>query len=223
MKEQNGPGLKNYLRRKILKNYLRYNERINRRIFKRFAIPLFGGLHPKNIFNFRSEFFMQNVDGNDAVIDVGCGTGLILSRIAPLIKKGYGIEMSKDCLEICNTRHSAENLKYINGDLLRIDYEALKKETGYTIAIFSHILEHIEDAPALLSKVDADKLLICVPSQENWHTQLLVYLGLPCFSDDTHFREYTREMLKEELALTAYHIDFIGFNAEGEIICKATK
>ena len=214
--------MKNLLKM-TLKNYLKYHEKFHRRIISKCGKAIFEGLHPKNVFNFRSEFFIQNVNESDVVIDIACGTGVILSKIAPLIKRGYGIELSRNILDICKSKHSAENIEYIESDLFKVDYEKLKKETGYTTAIFSHILEHVEDVSALLSRVNADKLLICVPSQENWYTQLLTHLGLPYFKESTHYREYTREMLKKELALVSYQVDFIGFNPEGEIICKAMK
>jgi 2-polyprenyl-3-methyl-5-hydroxy-6-metoxy-1,4-benzoquinol methylase len=187
------------------------------------GIASFDGLHPKNVYDYRSEFFVQNVNENDVIIDIACGTGLILSKIAPLIKKGYGIELSRVNLDICNTKHFAENIEYLEGDLYEVNYGKLRKATGYTTAIYSHILEHLKDVPTLLSRVNADKVLICVPNQENWRTQLLVHLGLPYLADRSHYREYSREMLRRELALASYQVDFIGFNAEGEIVCKAIK
>lgn len=207
----------------MLRNYLKYHERFHHKIVARLAMKIFDGLPPGNVFNFRSEFFLQNVNKNDVVIDIGCGTGSTLSRISPLIRMGYGIEYSKDMLAICKSKHSSGNIEYIENDLFKIDYEELKEKIGYTVAIFSHILEHVEDVPALLSRVKADKLLIAVPSQENWYRQLLIHFNLPYFTDGSHYREYTREMLIRELALASYQVDFIGFNQEGDIICKATK
>jgi hypothetical protein len=75
--------------------------------------------------------------------------------------------------------------------------------------------------PSLLKKVGAKELLICVPSQENWYRQTLKHLGLRYTTDPTHFREYTRAELKEELARAGYDVTTMGFNAEGEIICSA--
>jgi SAM-dependent methyltransferase len=214
----------NVLRKVIpraLKPYLRYHDRIHEFVISRCGFAMFDGLHPKNVFNYRSEFFVENVDKGDIVIDIACGTGLILKKLSPFIARGYGIELSKQNLKICGAKHSAKNIEYIDDDLFRIDYRNLKRELGYNTAIFSHILEHVEDVPALLSTVDAEKLLICVPSQENWYSQLLIHLSLPYFKDSTHYREYTRSMLRKELSLAGYEIEFLGFNQEGEIVCKA--
>jgi len=79
------------LNKVLLTLYLRYHQKYHSGILARLAIPMFNGLHPTNVFNFRSEFFMENVNKNDIVLDVACGTGLVLKRISPLIARGYGI------------------------------------------------------------------------------------------------------------------------------------
>ncbi len=53
------------------------------------------GMHPKNVFNYRYEFFLENVEKNDVVIDIACGTGVILKKISGKIKKGYGIDLNQ--------------------------------------------------------------------------------------------------------------------------------
>lgn len=205
----------------LLKQYLLTDHQTRQWFISKCSMPLFRGLHPKNVFNYRSEFFIENVDENDIVIDVACGTGLILHKVSTKIKKGYGVEIDRSNLSICKTKHAAYNVEYIGEDIMNLNYDEFKKSTGYTTAIFSHILEHIENVPEFLKKVDARKILVCVPSQENWLAQLKIYLGLPYFLDDTHFREYSREMLAHELKQAGYSIKYIGFNPEGEIICRA--
>jgi 2-polyprenyl-3-methyl-5-hydroxy-6-metoxy-1,4-benzoquinol methylase len=216
-----GNRLANALRITIYKNYLRIHWWLHPRMTSKFCQPLFGGLSPSNVFHYRSEFFIGHVCSNDTVIDIACGTGKMLHSLSPHIKKGYGIEINKTNFSLCKNKHSADNIDYIEGDIFHIDYNTLKQKTGYTKAIFSHILEHVKDAPALLKAVNAETILICVPSQENWRSQLLIHLKLP-YIGSTHFREYTREMLNNELKAASYQVDFMGFNSEGEIICCAT-
>jgi len=209
----------------IIKNYLklyRFFEKINDKIIFYYGMKRFG-IHPKNVFNYRSEFFVESVNKNDIVIDIACGTGLILKKISNIIKKGYGIDFSDQNIKISEKKHSADNLEFIKNDIFKIDYKKLKKKTSYGTAIFSHILEHVEDVPRLLKKIGAEKILICVPSRENWRTDLLIYLNLPYFTDRTHFREYTREILKKDVDDAGYKIKHLGFNSEGEIVCSAIK
>jgi hypothetical protein len=115
------------------------------------------------------------------------------------------------------------NIEPIVADFHAFDFPAFRRRTGYNVCIASHVLEHIKDVPALLRRIDAPRLLICVPSQENWRTQLMVNLKLPYHTDPGHFREYTRDMLRKELETAGYRVASMGFNSEGEIVCRAER
>lgn len=207
----------------FFKMYLWLHERIHERVFHSLAIRYFDGVHPKNIFHYRSEFFLNHARAGDLVIDVACGTGKILEEMAPKIKGGLGLDYDEKNLLICRRRRGEGRLQFRQADILEFDYAALQAEFPYGKAVFSHILEHVADVPTLLKKVNAAELLICVPSQENWYRQTLKHMGLNYFTDATHFREYTRAMLQEELARAGYRVSEIGFNAEAEIVCRAVK
>lgn len=187
------------------------------------GMKLFNGLHPKNVFHYRSRFFRERVTNNDIVLDIGCGTGKILFDIKDSIKQGIGIDYSEHNLNLCRTQHPANNIIYEKSDFLTADFNTLKQKYHYNTVILSHVLEHIEDSIGFLQKINTQKLLLCVPSQENWLIQLKIHLGLPYLSDPTHFREYTCDMLQKEVQDAGYHIDYIGYNSEAEIICYAQK
>lgn len=205
----------------ILKEFVRCDH-FNRDWFiAQVSIPFFDGLHPKNIFGARHEFFVRNVHPDDVVLDIACGSGLILNKIAPFIKAGLGLDISTENLKICERMHKLPNLEFIHGNLLEFDYQSVVVSRGINVAVLSHILEHIEHPVDLLRRVGVRKLLICVPSQENWYTKLKIHLDLPYFRDPTHFREYTSEMLSAELRAAGYGVSEIGYNQEGEIICSA--
>ncbi|MFW9997985.1 MAG: class I SAM-dependent methyltransferase [Candidatus Odinarchaeota archaeon] len=181
------------------------------------------GIHPKNIFNYRYKFFVDNVNENSIVLDIGCGIGLISYKVSFKARKVIGFDYSSSNLKICRERFSRKNITFFQADIFKIDYTRLRKETGFNVVILSHILEHINEAPDLLRKLNTETVLICVPSQENWYTQLLKHLKLPYMKDPTHFREYTMNMLVKEIKNAGYHPDYLGYNSEGEIICKASK
>ncbi len=206
-----------------LKQFLLTDNLIRETFIFKYGQRLFGGLHPKNVLNYRYPFFSENVGFDDVVLDVACGTGLILNKISPIIKRGIGLDYDQDNLEMFNAHHKKSNLEMRLADIYKIDYKKLQKETNYNVAIFSHFIEHVEDPISLLKNVDADTVLICVPSQEKWLAQLKKRLDIPFITDPTHFREYTRKMLLDELVSAGYAADFIGFNPEGEIIAKASK
>jgi SAM-dependent methyltransferase len=183
----------------LLKGYLELDHQFRPGIIAKHGFSLFGGVHPKNVFNFRYEFFAENVNSNDVVLDVACGSGIILKRIASLIAKGYGLDRDVKSLDLTEVAGLPANIQLISGDIFSTNYISLQNETGYSVVFLSHILEHLENVPAFLRMVLAEKLLICVPSQENWLSALKKSLGLDIRTDGTHFREYTREMLRDEL------------------------
>lgn len=208
---------------RALEEFLKTDHLIREDFIARYSLPLFDGLHPKNVFNYRYIFFKENLKPNDVVIDVACGTGLILSKIADNIKEGYGLDYDDYNLNQARQKHSKSNLTFVKSDLYEQDYEKLKKELKFNTAIFSHILEHVENPVDLIKKVNADKILVCVPSQDNWITQLRMKLGLPFKKDPTHFREYTKAMITNELVSAGYMVSFVGYNSEGEIIARGDK
>jgi SAM-dependent methyltransferase len=210
-------------KKSFLKNYLIFDHTSRQDIIAQSAVPLFKGLHPKNIYNFRAEFFLSYLQKTDKVVDIACGTGAILSRISGAIDSGIGIDYSDTNLTLCNQYSKKDNIRFIKGDIMSFDFAALKRESGYTVALYSHIFEHIADVPELLRRVAAVKIMVCVPSRENWLSSLKIHLGLPYFSDPGHRREYTRQILSSEITAAGYALEYLGFNAEGELVCVACK
>ena len=90
----------NRIARFLLRNYLKYNWKVDRKIVATLGESVFEGLHPRNVFNYGHDFFLQNVTSEDIVLDIGCGTGLILYKIAKRIKKGIGIDNSRKAIEL---------------------------------------------------------------------------------------------------------------------------
>lgn len=205
------------------KLYWRVQRRVHPWVVARFCTPLFRGLHPCNVFNYNNEFFEDNVSREDVVLDIACGTGKLLHALAPKIARGMGVEINKANLSLCRTLHAADNITYLEQDLFKVDYRRLKAELKYTTATYSHILEHVEDVPELLPTVDAEKILVSVPSEENWSAQLAKHFHLPYKTDPSHFREYTRPRLAEDVERAGYRVEYMGFNPEGHINCRATK
>lgn len=206
--------------RAFLKLGLRLHAIFFDRLMYHVAPKVFGGNHPKNIFHYRSEFFVGHAKATDVVLDLACGQGTILKNMAPRIKAGIGVDQNPRQLRLARQQCPA-NVEFIEGSIDGQLVKQLIRDRKVSQVVLSHILEHLPDPVGLLKNLEGRSLLICVPSQENWYRQLRKHLGLPFVSDPSHFREYTRAMLAEELALAGYEASELGFNSEGEIICRA--
>jgi SAM-dependent methyltransferase len=174
--------------RSLLKLCLRLHSIFFDRLMYHVAPKVFGGNHPKNIFHFRSEFFVNNGKKSDVVLDLACGQGTILKNMAPAIGSGIGMDQNPRQLRLAR-QNCPGNVEFLEGDIdgkLVADLIAARKVSK---VVLSHILEHLPDPVGLMKKLHGIELLICVPSQENWYRQLLKNLGLPFVSDPSHFRE----------------------------------
>ncbi len=185
-------------------------------LIDRLAIRANGGLHPKNVFGFRNEFFVSKLNADDVVLDVACGSGALLKRIEANVRSGVGIDLNPPA-----EAPISERVHWVRADVLAFDYSQLRESSPYTVAIFSHILEHLERPSELLRRVRAPRVLVCVPSEENWRAQIKIVYGVNHLSDPTHFCEYTRARLRAVLVESGYRVLEMGFNAEGEIVCEA--
>lgn len=203
----------------LLKNYIRVHDWIHPRVLSRLGCYVFDGRHPKEYLGNRYKFFRDNVSKDDIVIDIACGTGFILDSIAQKIKYGFGIDFSESQIALARKFNGWSNIGFEIENIFDFDYSGY----NYDVVIMSHILEHIKDAVWFLRKIDANKLLICVPSTENWYTQLKWFLGLNMMTDAGHYREYNLYNLKLQVEEAGYIVDYVGFNEDGDIVCRAFK
>jgi len=211
-----------FIARQVLKLMLSVDHSVRRQVIAKLATPSFH-VHPKNVFNFRVEFFRQNVNCEDVVLDIGSGSGVILTELSDVIAMGYGLDSDTRQMDENHTRYDLANIRFLVGDTENFEFKKFIADHSVSVVILSHILEHIADAPGFLAKLSVEVLLICVPSAENWEYCLRDDLGLQLLSDPDHEREYTRELLRSHLAVAGYHATYMGFNSEGEIVCRAER
>jgi SAM-dependent methyltransferase len=206
----------------ILRCYLWLHEWIHKRVISRLGRRIYG-LHPKEVIGRRHESFAKHVCRDDIVLDVACGSGSVLYHISGIIKNGFGIDYSDKQIELCKKFSAADNISFKKADVLDIDYKQAKKDMNYNVAIFSHFLEHISDVTGFLKKVDAERILICVPCYDHWYRILMMDMGLDIRTDRSHVKEYTHKELIDEVTKAGYEITVIEYNTDGDIFCSAKK
>jgi len=164
------------------------------------AIRYEGGIHPKHRLMDYHRFFIERLNENDRVLDIGCGYGAVAFSMAKAGALVTGIDMDEINLRQARKRYQHKNLRFLLGDV-RKDLP----NGHFDVIVMSNVLEHIEDRVGLL-KMIRDKfkpklLLIRVPMiNRDWLVPLKKELGMRYYSDPTHYTEYTIESFQAEMA-----------------------
>lgn len=167
---------------------------IENRLYKlegQLSVAYDGGIHTKHRHIKYHDFFIENIDENESVIDVGCGNGALTNDIAKKTRaKVMGIDFSKENIRFAKEHYKRANLEFIEGDVLKIAWNITAD-----VVVLSNIIEHIEDRvvflEALITKIKPKKVLIRTPIFErDWRVPLKKELGVEYFLDPGHFIEY---------------------------------
>ena len=181
------------------------------------VVRLNNNIHPKHrIMNYH-QFFLDNIEKNSNILDIGCGLGILAEKIANKANKIVAIDINKKNIAFAKKSHSRENIIYINADATKYQFEE-----SFDYIILSNVLEHIKDRNSFLKKIRnlAKFLLIRVPMiTRGWLPLYKKKLGLEYRLDSSHYIEYSldsfmKEMIKAGLKIISYSIQF------GEIWAK---
>ena len=199
------------------------------RLAGRFASILNGGKHPKHQITNYKQWFLDNIEQDWTVIDVGCNVGMMSEVLAQKAGFVYGLEIDSEYVKKAERESNSANVKYICADVTEFDYSKIKP---VDCIVLSNVLEHIENRVDFLTRIvrkviwnedDEKTILIRVPAiDREWITLYKKQIGLEYRLDQTHYSEYTTETLKEELDHARINILSIK-RCFGEIyaVCKA--
>lgn len=79
------------------------------------AIAVEGGIHPKHRLMNYHQFFVDNVNPQDVVLDIGCGNGFLTYDVAKKARSVTAIDLNKDNIEFAQRNFNKDNIKYIWG------------------------------------------------------------------------------------------------------------
>src|SRR5437016_2205202 len=119
-----------------------------------------GGVHPKHRLMNYHQFFIDNVQATDRVLDVGCGRGIVAFDVARKAKTVTGIELEPKNIAFAREHYIRPNLTFVLGDALK------EVPPGqFDVVILSNVLEHLEGRVPFIKSILklAPKALIRVP------------------------------------------------------------
>ncbi len=161
------------------------------------AIKYEGGIHPKHRLINYHQFFLDNIEAEDKVLDIGCGSGELTFDLAKKASRIVGVDFNEKYITKAKKKRQGKNIEYILRDVINYNFQ----ET-FDVAVLSNVLEHIERREEFLAKIKplAKKFLIRVPMlNRDWLTLYKKEMGIEYRLDKTHFVEYTLESMEKEM------------------------
>lgn len=169
------------------------------------------GRHPKHAILNYHQFFLDNIQATDRVLDVGCGKGEVARSVAGKAQRAVGIDIVPKSIALAQQPGALANLSFVVGDATSHAFSE-----AFDVIILSNVLEHIKDRVTFLKKLRAvaPTILIRAPMlTRDWMAVYKKQEGFEYRLDDTHYIEYDMptfmaEMQAAELTVSHYHINF---------------
>ncbi len=188
------------------------------------ALVLGNEIHPKHRLTNYHDFFIDNINNGERVLDVGCGYGAVAHSISQAHPSSLvcGVDINSAKVSMANKLFGKKNLSF---KILDITDE--QNFTGvWDVVVMSNVLEHIENRvaflKAILVKTQAKKILIRVPLFErSWEVPMRKELNINYYSDQDHKIEHSLSEFYDEMTKSSLMVD--DYSAKwGEIWAKCS-
>ena len=83
----------------------------------------------------RSADLVRTYAADSEVLEVGCGTGLILNRVAPIARRAVGLDLSPGMLQVARAR----GLDVIEGTATQLPFEDATFDLVYSFKVLAHV------------------------------------------------------------------------------------
>lgn len=125
-----------------------------------------------------------------AILDLGCGRGIMLDLLKQAGLKGYGVDLSEEAVALCKSK----GLEAVQGDALGHLRALPDRSIGGVFC--SHVIEHLQAREAMemighLRRVmkEGARLILITPNASDLRTSERFWL------DPTHVRPYPEKLL----------------------------
>lgn len=178
------------------------------RVFWRFAFELSGEVYDSRFHNhskaLSEEVLAENIPVKGSVIDVGCGVGRWCRIASKYAGKVVGIDYSKSLIDEAKSKTDIANVTFLVGDVTKD-----LNDEKFDLALLLHVIEHIDDADQTLKDLKrvASKIIVEVPDfEQDSLNYVRLKQNLPFYSDGDHVREYTEEILVNQLERNGWNV-----------------
>lgn len=168
---------------------------------KRAALEYGNGIHPKHRHMKYHDFFINNINKGENILDIGCGRGILANAIAERSEcsKVHGIEIDEQNFNFAKDNFKNKKLQFVLGDATEKEFE-----DSFDVVVLSNVLEHLKNRSDFLKKIkdniSPSRFLIRIPMYErDWRVPLKDELKIDYLLDPTHELEYTTEIFEKEL------------------------
>lgn len=178
------------------------------------AVCVNSGIHPKHRILRYKEWFLDHLNSNDVVLDIGSNTGSMLLLMAEKCTYVYGVEVDPELAKKAKKLCQKDNVEILIGDATIFDYACCKPITCVTL---SNVLEHIENRVDFLKRIitvvmwdksNPKKFLIRVPTIErDWLSVYKYEAEVEYRLDRTHHIEHTRCQFLDELSQAGLRLE----------------
>jgi len=151
------------------------------------------------------EWLLGRLDPKARVLEMGYGDGLVTDA---LVKRGFHHTL----IDGAKTLVEQVREKYPSIECVHSMFETYAPEQPFDVVLASHVLEHVDDAVAVLQRIrtwlkDGGKLIVAVPNRNSIHRQLAVLMNLQPQLDTLsqrdrlvgHQRVYSLKTLQEDI------------------------
>jgi SAM-dependent methyltransferase len=170
------------------------------------------GSHVKQRLMAYRDFFVDNLDKGETVLDVGCGGGELARSLATQAGASVtAIDIDPGNIERAQNNCAGTTVTVVHGDAQQWE-PSQPVETLVLSNVLEHIEHRIEFLRRLFEKSQARRALIRVPLYErDWTVPMRQELGIEWRLDNTHYTEYLlpefhQEMEEAELIIDSLEI-----------------
>ena len=161
--------------------------------------------HPKHyLWLGHNKYFFDEIKPGERVLDIGCGASYYQQWIAEKASEVVGVDILPERVELAQRNNRKTNVRF-----QAMDANKELPAGEFDVVICSHVLEHLDDPDTMLRNLAQriPRLIVKVPLVDShWMKLVKQDIGVFWMDDSTHRREYTEELLREQLEASGWKI-----------------